>query len=57
MEIIQQGNGTRAFLHNVRYIPEPRIIAANAAKGTKMNRLVFIPMIKIRLMTIKLSQF
>lgn len=57
MEIIQQGRGTRAFLHNVIYIPDPRIIAANAARGIKINRLVFVPMIKIQLITIKLSQF
>lgn len=57
MEIIQQGSGTRVFLHNVIYIPEPRIIAANAANGTKMNRFVFIPMKKIKLLAIKLSQF
>ncbi|MBA4448236.1 MAG: hypothetical protein H2B07_05045 [Nitrosopumilaceae archaeon] len=42
----QQGSGTKEFLHNVKYIPDPRIIAANAAKGTKINKLVFIPMIK-----------
>jgi len=53
----QQGSGTRAFLHKVIYIPEPRIIAANAARGTKINKLVFRPINKIQLMTIKLSQF
>ncbi len=57
MEIIQHGSGTRAFLHNVIYIPDPRIIAANAASGTKINKLVFIPIKKIQFRIIKLSQF
>lgn len=34
------------FLHNVMYIPNPRIIVAKAAKGIKRKMLVLRPMIK-----------
>ena len=43
------------FLHSVLYIPNPMIIAANAANGIKMKILVLRPMMKIVAMHIKLS--
>ena len=45
------------FLHRVMYIPIPKINAANADSGTKMKKLVFLPISKIVLLPIKLSQF
>ena len=44
------------FLQIVIYIPNPIIIAAKAANGTKRKKLVFLPMNKINLYSIKLSQ-
>jgi len=45
------------FLHNVLYIPNPKIIVAKATNGTKMKILVLRPIIKIGCMPIKLSQY
>ncbi|MEK0336637.1 MAG: hypothetical protein QQN46_01640 [Nitrosopumilus sp.] len=45
------------FLHKVLYIPNPKIIVPKAISGIKMKMLAFLPMIIIRIMTIKLSQF
>ncbi|KAF6244491.1 hypothetical protein C6989_09510 [Nitrosopumilus sp. b2] len=39
----QQGKETRAFLHNVIYIPAPIIRVANAARGIKIKKLVLRP--------------
>jgi len=50
----QQFKGIFAFLHNVLYIPTPKMMAAKAANGIKMNILVLRPMYKIKLMHIKL---
>ena len=33
-----------AFLHNVLYIPNPKIMDANVANGISMKILVFRPM-------------
>jgi len=45
-----------AFLHNVLYIPNPKIKTANPTKGIKMKIFVLRPINKIRYMPIKLSQ-
>jgi len=46
-----------AFLHNVLYIPNPRIKTAKAVKGIKIKILVLRHINKIRCMPIKLSQY
>jgi len=46
-----------AFLHNVLYIAIPSIKTAKAINGIKMKILVLRPIIKIRCMPIKLSQY
>jgi hypothetical protein len=43
-----------ASLHNVLYIPNPSIIAANRAKGIKMKILVLRPMYTLRSITYKI---
>ncbi|QUC65398.1 hypothetical protein NsoK4_03905 [Nitrosopumilus sp. K4] len=53
----QQFNPTTEFLQMVLYIPNPKIIAAKAASGTKMNILVFKPIKQVSSIPIKLSQF
>ncbi len=36
------------FLQIVLYIPNPMIIAAKVAKGTKMKKLVFFPIVELK---------
>jgi len=42
------------FLQIVIYIPNPIIIAAKAANGTRRNKLVLRPMATFNVLTIKL---
>ena len=50
-------SGMFEFLHIVIYIPNPRIIAAKSAKGTRRRKFVFLPMNLISILSIKLSQY
>jgi len=43
-----------AFLHNVLYMPKPKIIDAKTINGIRMKILVLRPMLKIKSMHIKL---
>jgi len=43
-----------AFLHNVLYIPNPKMMAAKAINGIKIKILVLRPIFKIKWMHIKL---
>lgn len=45
------------FLQIVLYIPNPIIIAAKVAKGTKMKKLVFFPIHCLKKESIKLSHY
>jgi len=45
------------FLHNPTYNITPKIITPNADNGIKRNTLVLRPIVKLKLMHIKLSQF
>lgn len=43
------------FLHMVLNMPNPIIIAAKIANGTKMNKLVLRPTVEMKVQGIKLS--